>query len=344
MLLALRFFIRLSGKSTPHIEPEAQQWILSDKVVNVQIYYPQHSKGKGCKGTILMVHGMNCLGANDPRVIKLCKVLASVGFLCVTPTIETIAQHLILTSQAEDVREVIRHMIADEAICPDGKLGIFTVSFSGAISILAAADPAIRDHITALLTIGIYHDGVQTINDMLAPSCTDHFARLVALKNLFRLAKSVDPLIDEALECAIQDEFSYVDNGHVAAYVQTLNTADRQRVQQMLAEIESGRYQAPAKVLKQFDPEAFRHGFDFVHCLPDLPFKVYALHSRDDRIMYAVHTRKLKAWLKQQGLPHRIAITTILDHANIQSGPRQLIDVISGSHFMGSYFEDLQTH
>ena len=337
---AIQFFSRLNGRGAPDIVPDEQTWALKDKKVAVSLYWPNVKP----KGAILMVHGMNSLGAHDPRVIKLCQVLASLGLVCVAPTVKTISQHLILTDQANDVRQVMYHMLADNRVCPNGQLGIFTASFSGAISIIAAADKQLRDRITALLTIGIYHDGVATMLDLLSNECEDHFARLIGLKNLFRLTKQVDPVIDQALEFAIQDVFSYIADGHVDAYLKTLSHDDKVRVQTMLSAIANRTYQPPEAIIQKFDPDAFRHGFDFLHLLPTLPFRIFALHSEDDKIMYAHHTQALRKFVKHSRLHHHILISPLLDHADADFSFKKAWAIIKAARFLSAYFKDIMSN
>lgn len=338
--LAVRFLLGLKRDTTPVVKSEIATWQLAGKTVEARIYWPETNKP--LLGTVLAVHGMNCLGATDPRLVQCCQVLASLGFICVAPTIQSITQHLILTDQAVEIRRVMQHVLADKHLCPSGRLGVFTASFSGALSIIAAADKSIRDCIQAILSIGIYHDSAATILDLLSNDCNDLFARCVCLKNIYRLSGQFDPVIDQALECAILDDFAYIPDGHVDAYVETLSSADKQRVTEMLTALKNRCYTPPPELMAKFDPHAFRHGFDFVHLLPDLPFRLYVLHSEADQIMYAYHARDLQKHIKHSKLHHRVLITPLLDHADTQINGKQIIGIFRAVTFLAAYFHDLQ--
>lgn len=335
--MAIQFLVGMARQIVQNIKVVDTLWQLHGESVEVTMYFP---RGKP-QGTILMVHGMNSLGAQDPRIIRLCQILTSVGFICVAPTIKSITHHLILPSQIQTVRRVIQYMLNDKTTCPSGELAIFTASFSGAISIIAASDPSVRDKITALLTIGIHYDGAVTITDIVSKSCEDYFAHLVGLKNLFHFAGQVDSVIDGALEAALKDDFTYIDDGHVAAYLQTLSAHEQQRVKTLLAQTSSRTYEVPVPVWEKFSPDKIREDFSFFNLLDDLPFRIYALQSREDKIMYAHRARELKQHMQRNKMHHRVLITPLLDHADTVTGVKYILDFVKIAFFMRAYFKDI---
>lgn len=317
--LAGQFLLKtVLGHKRPLIS-EQKIWQLKDRKVSVIYCFPKVKQP--VRGTILLVHGMNCLGAEDPRLLAVAQNFVRLGYICVLPTIQSITEHLILPTQADEIRAVMKKLIADQQLCPNGSFGVFSASFSGALSILAASDAEIQQHVKAILTIGIYHDGAQTMADILSSDCNDYFARLIGVKNIFRLSGQVDLVLDQALDAAIYDNFTYVSKSdHVKDYLATLSKHDQQRVQTVLKAIQQNKYQLPDEVINHFDAQAFRHGFDFLHTLDQVPFHVFVLHSLYDKIMAVRHVYAYRDYLKSKQLSkqHPVLITGMLDHAETQ--------------------------
>lgn len=106
------------------------------------------------RGHYVVVPGLHYLGADDPRLDRFCRVLASAGFAVHCPMLPGHLDLLLAPSSIDDLRLSLEH-IAHEL--PHGtKLTLFSVSFgSGPALTVAAQRPELVD---AVVTFGGYAD------------------------------------------------------------------------------------------------------------------------------------------------------------------------------------------
>ncbi len=107
---------------------------------------------------LIIAPGISELGCYHPKLISLSSFLADQGLLVITPDIEEFRN---LQISAEPINQFLRWFPEAETIygAPEPrKVGFAGVSYSGALALIAAADPGIRDRVAFVVSIGAYHD------------------------------------------------------------------------------------------------------------------------------------------------------------------------------------------
>ena len=97
---------------------------------------------------LVLVHGYAPAGKDEPRVQQAAALLARAGFDVAVPTIPGLTRGRL---RPEDVRPVVATLAAR----PDPTV-VIAVSVGAGPALLAAADPAVRDRVRAVLSLGGY--------------------------------------------------------------------------------------------------------------------------------------------------------------------------------------------
>jgi pimeloyl-ACP methyl ester carboxylesterase len=129
------------------------------------IYRPAKTSAKSA---VVLVAGISELGCYHPRLVALSRLLADKGLLVITPDIQAfrdfqisakpIDQILFWHSQAAKLEETEKIQ----------KVGLAGVSYSGTLTLIAAARPEIRDRVGFVLGIGSYCNLVRCARDWFA--------------------------------------------------------------------------------------------------------------------------------------------------------------------------------
>jgi dienelactone hydrolase len=107
---------------------------------------------------IMIVHGVHHLGIHDPRIVAFARALAQTGIQVFTPEIRDLADYKV-TPAVIDTIGLAARQFSREAGAPVGVLGI---SFSGSLSLIAAADPRNANSIAFVVSLGS-HDNMQRV-------------------------------------------------------------------------------------------------------------------------------------------------------------------------------------
>src|SRR5437660_6459968 len=105
-------------------------------------------------GGIVLLHGVQHLGIEDPRMWNLARALAGAGVLVMTAELQDLADYRV-TARTIDV-------IGDSAVVLSTRMnhsvGVIGLSFAGGLSLLAAARPEYASRIGFVLAIGAHDD------------------------------------------------------------------------------------------------------------------------------------------------------------------------------------------
>jgi dienelactone hydrolase len=130
-----------------------------DKIA-ADLYY--HSGGEK-RAAILLTHGIIEHGKDDPRLIRFAQSLARVGFVVLVPELKGMKSFRILFSDVDDIVASVRHLASLKDIVDDKKLGLMGFSYAAGPTIMAAADPSLRDQVKFVVSFGGYYDPVNVI-------------------------------------------------------------------------------------------------------------------------------------------------------------------------------------
>jgi pimeloyl-ACP methyl ester carboxylesterase len=122
------------------------------RAIAARIYLP---RGVGFAPGIVVVHGMHELGIDEPRLVSFARSLAASGFFVMTPLVPGIADYRVQPESADLIGTAAR-IFAQQLEVP--KVGIFAISFSGGLALVAAGDPQYAPAIAWVASVGGYYD------------------------------------------------------------------------------------------------------------------------------------------------------------------------------------------
>jgi dienelactone hydrolase len=107
---------------------------------------------------ILLLHGIQRLGDEDPRLTMLATALAASGFQVLTPDFLDLRDYRVTPTTVQQIG-ASAHFLAARTGHP---IGIIGISFSGGLALIAAADPAFAKDVCCIQTIGA-HDSMEHV-------------------------------------------------------------------------------------------------------------------------------------------------------------------------------------
>jgi pimeloyl-ACP methyl ester carboxylesterase len=118
--------------------------------VNSRRYIPAKRRSSHA---MVVVHGVHRLGIDEPRLIAFSRALAAQGIEVLTPQLPGIADFRVSRDSVVTIGEAAKELRR----LSGAKVGIFGLSFSGGLALIAAADPRYRDDIEFVVAVGAHH-------------------------------------------------------------------------------------------------------------------------------------------------------------------------------------------
>jgi dienelactone hydrolase len=122
--------------------------------LRVRVYEPA---GRHVRAAVL-TSGLHPSGIDEPRLVRLARQLAASHIVVVTPDIPELSRFEISPAITDDIEETARWLAVDSGLAPDGKVGLMGISFSGGLSIVAAARPSLAGRIAYVFSLGGHDD------------------------------------------------------------------------------------------------------------------------------------------------------------------------------------------
>jgi pimeloyl-ACP methyl ester carboxylesterase len=127
--------------------------------IRARLYIPKdrpHAPG------MVLVHGVHHLGIEEPRLVAFARALSASGIRVLTPELLSLADYQVDRTSIDLIGYSARALSA-----PLGqKVGLLGLSFSGGLSLLAAADPRFAPYIRFVVSVGA-HDDLQRVSQFL---------------------------------------------------------------------------------------------------------------------------------------------------------------------------------
>ncbi len=169
-----------------------------------------YSPNRDARRTTLLVPGVHMDGIEEARLVGLATALAGAGLQVLTVAPPDLTRYRVTTASVDELEDVAAWAASQPHLAPDGKVGIIAFSFSGALALVAAGRPAIRDRIALAVSFGGYAD----LPRVLRYLCGDPSDPL--------------PSADEMAALVTGGEHIHVPKPHdYGAVVTLLNLADR---------------------------------------------------------------------------------------------------------------------
>ena len=269
------------------------------------------------RGTVLAVHGASPMGPLDPRWMQIGFALARAGFLALAPMIPSACRLRLDAEQPEQIAALIDAAAAAPALCPDGRVSVLSVSFSGGLAFAAAARAQTTPQ--AILTIGAYGDSRGTLRSLLRDPEADWYGLLVGIAHFFGHSAG-RPALGDAILAVAEDD--YHDHPPTPAqYRRWLDAEDAELFDQLLFSLPD-RVRLMEEVLQRPDPL-----FDILDGLAvqdRIPCPVTLIHGAGDKVIPPSESVTIAARRRAAGLPVRLVVTPLLEHSATDLSPWSL--------------------
>lgn len=125
----------------------------SGKTIRADLYIP---KPKGSYTPLLLVHGVNPTGKDDPQLVLLAKNLARAGFLVMVPDLDGMKRLRIRPSDIEDIVRCFIYLSRHRQAGPGGCM--MGISYGAGPVLYAAVDGRVRERVRTVVSFGGYGD------------------------------------------------------------------------------------------------------------------------------------------------------------------------------------------
>jgi dienelactone hydrolase len=296
-----------------------------DGRVRGRIYRP----GSATRRTILLTGGVHAAGIDEPRLMKLAQDLAAGGSPVVTAEVPDLLRYRITEHLTDTIEDAAVWVSKQPALAPDGKIGLFGVSFAGGLSIAAGGRPSTRDHVAFVVSFGGHGDLARVTRFLCTGTQPDGSYRkphdygvVVTLNNL--ADKVVPPEQVEPLRAGIVQflNASHLDMVDKKAAAVAFNQArDMQKALPEPAATLMGYVNDRA--VKPLGEALLPHIGSFEknaslspEYAPGLVAPVFLIHGADDNVVPAMESAYLAEKLKGQ-VPVHLLITPLITHAEV---------------------------
>lgn len=305
-----------------------------DERLGAQVYAPWGP----VKGTIVWFYGMTPLGVHDPRSRALCQALARCGYRVVSPELPEITSLRVDPTTIDRMEGLIAAVAGDPRLAP-GRVGVMAISFSGSLALAAAARPAIRDRVSAVLLLGAYADPRSTMRRLMADD-VNAYGRLILFRNFLQLAVGGRPGVEGALDAAILDNWHGRTGAaaHLPQVLASLADADRVLLDHVLGPAAT-RAPLAAILLDRLDPLFDQLRLDQV--ARSLRCPVVLVHGVHDEVIPPEQSELLASLLTQAGRRNRLVLTPLVSHGNQRLGPAQALHLPRLGAAFGSFLQEV---
>lgn len=300
VLVTAAFSSKLLGYSGPldAMRGGAPRW--STMLAGVPV--DEYRRGSG--GTpLLLVHGMNPDGRNDPDLIRVAEGLAQTGYRVVVPDFQSIRQGRIDPEDVGRIRQVYDAL--------DGDGGLVCVSYGCGPALVAAAGEPIRDRLRFIVTFGGYTDLAATLR-FLATQYRDpggstkwHF-----------LAANADLFDDPFDRCLIEESpISDLEDPRRRASLVAQMTPEGQSIVALFSSEEGAAFdqamnRAPDSLLRRLDLlSPGRH-------IRGISALLIIVHGAHDPFIPASESLALAGFAREHEIAHTLTLLNIYGHTH----------------------------
>lgn len=276
-------------------------------------------------GTLLFVHGMSPMGRRDPRMCRAGRALAAAGFQVVTPRVPDMEELRLDARSVDHIEACIRAVQAAPGLGDGRPIGLFSISSSAGLSLIASARPGVAPLLSAICALGTYTDSVRWARYVFYGSDTDEYPRLILLRNLIELVHGPRPELIRALDVALLDHWHRRPSPEWPGLLARLNEPDRALAQGIREDRACWERLAPELLARG---HALLAELDLTPHVRALTTPLVLLHGRDDRVIPASESEALARAIQAAGGQARLVITPLLDHGDAALSLRTLPELV----------------
>jgi dienelactone hydrolase len=305
---------------------------LASGAVRARLYTPLRPKKAPA---IIVLHGVHHLGIDEPRLENFATAMAACGIQVLTPELPDIKDYQVGANSIATIGESAEWLTHEHGGRPVGVLGL---SFSGGLSLLAAADPQYQKDIRFVMAVGsqdemsrvaaYYRTGEDERPDGSEETLAPHEYGPLVLE--YEHVGEFVPAQDVARIRAVLRAHLYEDSAAERLALKRLSVAQSAEAKALMDPSLPGTRTA----LERVDE---RHADDMAAVSPHgrlatLKTPVYLLHGEADNIIPSAETQWMAAELPKRSLK-AVLISPVLSHLELDGAGPTMADQLRLVHF-----------
>lgn len=271
----------------------------------------------GRSPTVTFIHGMSLQGNQDPRQVKVCEALVMAGFKVYAPHLEEVAQLKIEKATVGRIEAVLDQVVQ----ITQEPTSLFSVSFSGGLSLMAASKPSLKDKLKAICVIGTFSDVTTCLNYLINSPNADEYGRLIIFRNYLSEFESLYPGLMGLLDAAAHDNARPELPRKLEALLESTPPLTQSYFYDLTSEPHTRR-KAMAHIDRMYRRELDE--FNVGHQSHNLTCPITLIHGEQDNVIPSQQSKDLFQVLLMQGHDCELVVSPILSH-----GDRQPISLLA---------------
>jgi dienelactone hydrolase len=310
---------------------------LASGTVRARLYTPLVPRGAGPKNApaIIVLHGVHHLGIDEPRLENFATAMAACGVQVLTPELPDIKDYQVGSNSIATIGESAGWLTNEDGGKPVGVLGL---SFSGGLSLLAAADPKYQQDIRFVMAVGsqdemsrvaaYYRTGEDVRPDGTEETLAPHEYGPLVLE--YEHVGEFVPAQDVAPIRAVLRAHLYEDPTAEHVALAGLNSTQADEAKALM----DTSLPATRTALERADE---RHADDMAAVSPHgrlatLKTPVFLLHGAGDNIIPSAETEWMASELPKRSLK-AVLISPLLSHLDLDGAKPTMADQLRLVHF-----------
>jgi pimeloyl-ACP methyl ester carboxylesterase len=307
---SIKFLVKMSQENKGPDAIKSHVILQNNKKIPID-FYPSISNPTKAP-TIMFVHGINKGGNNEPRIINLCRSISQCGFNVVAPYYEDVAHYWIAPDTAENIAQTIDVICKDPSLAPTGNLGIFSISFTGTLSLHAASKCREPRNVRDILLMGSFSRAKPTLEFILSKDCQQMYPKLILIRNLLKIRGEADNEILDGLLYAINATFINDDDyTELKGHLETVAPEKQKQIWNIINNaMDSEHY------ITEYTKEinTFANLFDKSGDFSKLTCPVVIVHGQDDNTISYVESEALHEQLNKENINNKLLITQLIEN------------------------------
>jgi dienelactone hydrolase len=305
---------------------------LPSGAVRARLYTPKgHPNAPG----LVVLHGVHHLGMDEPRMIAFASAMASCGLRVLTPELPGIKDYHVDADTIATIGDSAAWMAAQQQGRPVGVMGL---SFSGGLSLLAAADPRWHKYFKFVVAVGSQDnmarvaDYYRTGNDRRPDGTVEYLAPheygplVLEYQHLQDFAPAADvPALREVLRAHLYEDKPA--EKQAMAKLTWFQAAQAEQLMSTTSEYTRGLLRDSEMRHLDYAKTVSPHGH-----LGSLDTPVYLLHGEADNIIPAAESQWMAAELPRKSLK-AVLISPVISHLDMDGLGPTALDQLRLMHF-----------
>lgn len=158
---ALQLLRGLAAPATANAAPASplvvEELSLPSELGPIRARLYRADRGVRARGVVL-AHGLHYRGIDERRFVPFARALAATGLVVLTPELSELADYRVTAQGVGVIDASVRYLSAQRAWIDERRVGLLGFSFAGGLSLVAASDPGLQQHLAYVTSVGGHHD------------------------------------------------------------------------------------------------------------------------------------------------------------------------------------------